>query len=121
MNTERVIGWMRDIGQLIFSIVVEEDEETITVSSSALVGVSNLNGQINIQFIPIDIISMTPTVGVRNFVINPEQELKTKLRKDTLLFYNLEIQDQFQQNYRAVVGKPLDKPEVDNKIVKLFE
>ncbi len=125
--SESVIGIFRDIGQLIVATLVERGEGKVVVKDPALIGISGQGGQINIQFIPLGVLSPQPVVQVSNLLKNPTEELKYTFYEDKVLKLEVELGDQVIENYRKTFNKTTiitpDRsvvPATQGDIVKLF-
>jgi hypothetical protein len=128
---EKIVGVVRDISQFLVGSVVSDTEETIVLKNVALLGISGEGNQTNIQFIPLDILSLKPPFGIRNLVKNQSVSLDVPFKKSDLLFYVEDLADVVVSNYKnftvnAFPGIPQlgQEPQTANSeqtIVKLFD
>lgn len=122
--SEKVIGLLKDISELIVATLVEETETTIVVKNPAFLGISGQNGQININFIPVEMLSLQPAVNIRNLLADPTEALLYTFDKRSLLQYNLNLAKNVVDNYSALTVKPpvttATPAPTDEKVVKLF-
>lgn len=131
MMNDTVIGLLRNISELIVATLVEETPTSLIVKNPAFLGISGENNKINVNFIPVEMLSLAPAVNIRNLLADPTQDLLYEFRKDTLFQYNLVLAKNVVENYSALTRKPepsdqhpttsvpLSAPGADN-IVKLF-
>jgi hypothetical protein len=123
---EKIIGILKNISELLVATVVSEDDTTIVVKDVAFLGIGGQNGQVNINFIPIEMLSLQPPVNIRNLLANPTQDLHVPINKASVLFWNLELSDNVVTNYKQLTNKsPIITPDKsivkpDDNIVKLF-
>ena len=121
---EKVIGILKSISELIVAVRVEEDETTIKVKNPAFLGISGQNGQININFIPVEMLSLQPSVNVRNLLANPAEELIYTFVKSSVLKHDLVLAQNVIENYQNLTGKPAATPEAPkspaDNVVQLF-
>jgi hypothetical protein len=122
--SEKVTGLLRDVSELIVATVVEETETMVVVKNPAFLGISGQNGQININFIPLEMLSLTPAVNIRNLLANAAEPLLYAFEKKALLQYDLKLAQNVVDNYNSLTtARPAvdasPKPPTDN-IVKLF-
>lgn len=122
--SEKIVGVVKDISQFIVGIVVAETDEVLTLRNAALLGISNQGSQINIQFIPLDLLSLQPPLGVKHLVKDPSLPLDVELQKKSLLYSNLELNDNVIGNYKNFIGQNVpavpQSSAPDQNIVKLF-
>jgi hypothetical protein len=125
----KIIGIVKDIGNFLIGEVVEETDTTLVLKDLALLGITASGPQINIEFIPADLLSMQPPVGLKNLVKDPTMAFEAKFKKENLLFYNLELKNEVISNYKSFTGKSANavQPQAttpvtpDNNVVKLFD
>lgn len=122
---EKVIGLLKNISELIVATLVEETNSTIVVKNPAFLGISGQNGQINVNFIPVEMLSLTPAVNIRNLLANPTEELLYTFEKNSLLQYNLKLAANVVENYNALTTKPVSPAPTapaatHDNVVKLF-
>lgn len=125
----KIIGILKDIGNFLIGEVVEETDTTLVLKDLALLGITANGPQINIQFIPADLLSMQPPVGLKNLVKDPTMAFEAKFKKENLLFYNLELNNEVISNYKSFTGKSANLIQAqhvtpltpDNNVVKLFD
>ena len=119
---EKVVGILKNISELLVVTVVSEDEKVIVVRNPAFLGINGVNGQININFIPVEMLSLAPAVNIRNLLADPTVDILYTLEKSTLLHYDLELSKNVVDNYKAINTKVQlpSAPEKQDNIVKLF-
>jgi hypothetical protein len=126
---QKVIGILKNISELLVAILVEENDTAIKIKAPAFLGISGQNNQVNINFIPIEMLSIQPAVNIRNLLQNPQEDIIYTFEKSSLLKYDLQLAENVISNYLNLVNsvntnnntKQSDqsvKPE-DN-IIKLF-
>lgn len=128
---EKIVGVVKEIGQFLVGSVVSETDETVVLTNVALLGISGAQNQTNIQFIPLDILSLNPPFGIRNLIKNQSQSLDVPFKKSDLIFYVDELADVVVTNYKnftvnAFPGVPQltqgqQSVNSDQAIVKLFD
>lgn len=121
---QKVIGILKNISELLVAILVEETETTVKVKNPAFLGISGLNNQVNINFIPIEMLSIQPPVNIRNFLADAQQDIVYTFEKNSLIKYDLELAQNVVSNYLNLVnssGKPQEQSaKAEDNIVKLF-
>jgi hypothetical protein len=120
---EKIVGILKNISELLVVTVVSEDEKVIVVKNPAFLGINGVNGQININFIPVEMLSLAPAINIRNLLADPTVEILYTFEKSALLHYNLELSKNVVDNYKAINNKsqaPAPAPEKTDNIVKLF-
>ena len=120
---EKIVGILKNISELLVVAVVSEDEKVIVVKNPAFLGINGVNGQININFIPVEMLSLAPAVNIRNLLADPTVEILYTFEKSALLHYNLELSKNVVDNYKAINNKsqaPVPALEKTDNIVKLF-
>jgi hypothetical protein len=123
---EKIIGILKSVSELFVATLVDETETKITVKDAAFLGIGGQNGQVNINFIPIEMLSLNPPVNIRNLLADPTQDLTWTFDKGSLLKYDLTLSDNVLTNYKQLVNKsPIITPDKsivrpDDNIVKLF-
>lgn len=121
---QKVVGILKNISELLVAVLVEENETVIKVKNPAFIGISGQNNQVNINFIPIEMLSIQPPVNIRNFLADSQQDIIYTFDKNSLIKYDFVLAENVVSNYLNLVNstnKPQEqsgKPE-DN-IVKLF-
>lgn len=130
--SEQIVGIVKEVGQFFIGKLVKEDDKAIVMSNVSMLAISVNGSQVNIQFIPIDLLSINPPIGVKNLVKDPTVLYETTFRKDSLLFSKLDLSDSVIQNYNAFLtnatplvtaaetGTPSVEGTPDDNIVKLF-
>jgi hypothetical protein len=125
---EKVIGILKNVSELIVATLVEETDSVIKVKNPAFLGISGQNNQININFIPLEMLSLQPSVNVRNLLANQTEELIYTFDKNSLLHSGLDLAQNVIDNYKNLTNGKSDAPSqtpVSNKsaednIIKLF-
>lgn len=126
---EKVIGILRNISELLVATLVEETDQYVKVKNPAFLGIGGQNNQININFIPVEMLSLQPSVNVRNLLANPTEELIYTFYKSTVLIPVLELAQNVKDNYLSLTkpsGAPVSTPVIEaaktaeDNIVKLF-
>lgn len=128
---EKVIGILRNISELLVATLVEENEHWIKVKNPAFLGIGGQNNQININFIPVEMLSLQPSVNVRSLLADPTEELIYTFYKSTVLIPVLELAQNVKDNYLSLTKPPTTQgatagadaaavPSAEDNIVKLF-
>jgi hypothetical protein len=124
---EKIIGILKDISQLIVGVVASETDETIVLRDPVLMGIAGQGNNVNISLIPLDILSLQPTVPVRhpNIVKDPTKEILFNFNKNAVLAHSIEMSDGVVQNYKQFTNRStiITPPTVvapEQNIVKLF-
>jgi hypothetical protein len=126
---EKIVGVLKDISQLVVGVVASETEDTVSLRDPVLMGIAGQGNQVNISLIPLDILSIQPTVPIRhpNIVKDPLKEMLFTFNKKNVLVYDIELSDGVVQNYRQFTNRSTiitpSTPAVvtpENNIVKLF-
>lgn len=119
---QKTIGILKDISQLVIGTLVEETDEWGVLEDARILGISSKNSQVNINFIPLDLLSLDPIIGLKNMAKDPNENFKFKFVKNNVLLYDVALADNVVENYRKSVGRGVTEvipPNSDN-IVKLF-
>lgn len=120
---EKVIGILKNVSELIVATLVEETDTTVKVKNPAFLGISGQNNQININFIPLEMLSLQPSVNIRNLLANPTEELVYSFDKNSVLKADLTLAQNVIDNYKNLTnGKQAPTPakSAEDNIVKLF-
>ena len=107
---ETVIGLLRNISELIVASLVEETPTSLIVKNPAFLGISGENGKINVNFIPVEMLSLAPAVNIRNLLADPTEELVYEFQKSSLIQYNLKLAKNVVENYASLTKKPEPAP-----------
>lgn len=121
MMENKVIGILKNISELIVASLVEETETSVVVKNPAFLGIGGQDGQVNINFIPIELLSISPPVNVRSLLATPTEDLLYTFYKANVLKYDLELADNVVENYKNLTlrqNAPTSSSE--ENIVKLF-
>jgi hypothetical protein len=106
MQEETIIGILRNVGELYVATLIKEDDECIWVKNPAFLAVNGQNGQININFIPLEMLSVSPALNIRNFLTDPTQEIQYPFYKKSVLLYNLALTQNVVDNYKNLTVAP---------------
>ena len=126
---ENIIGILKNVSELIVATLVDENEKTVSVKNPAFLGISGQNNQVNINFIPIEVLSLQPFVNIRAFLANPTEDIVYTFDKSSVLHAKLELAQNVKDNYRNMVTQKPQTPVTptqeapkspENNIVKLF-
>lgn len=121
---QKVVGILKNISELLVAILVEETETTVKIKNPAFLGISGQNNQVNINFIPIEMLSIQPPVNIRNFLADAQQDIVYTFDKNSLLKYDFELAANVITNYLNLVNstsKPQEQSaKAEDNIVKLF-
>lgn len=122
---EKVIGILKNVSELIVATLVEETKTVVKVKNPAFLGISGQNNQVNINFIPLEMLSLQPSVNVRNLLADPGKELHYTFDKSSVLKWDLELADNVINNYKNLTTKqPTPAPQPSNTeetpVIKLF-
>lgn len=124
---ERIIGILRSISELLVATLIEETEKVVKVKNVTFLGISGQSGKVSIDFIPVEMLSLTPPVNVRNLLDNPAEDLVYTFDKSSVLKWDLKLNRDVESNYRKLTDNKSgiitpDKSIItpDKEIVKLF-
>lgn len=119
---EKVIGLLKNISELIVATLVEETDTTLVVKHPAFLGIGGQNGQININFIPVEMLSLNPVFSIKNILADPSEVLLYSFDKNSLLQYNLQLAKNVIDNYVSLTSKPQPVPasKQADDVIKLF-
>lgn len=120
---EKIIGILKNVSELIVATLVEETDTAVKVKNPAFLGISGQNNQININFIPLEMLSLQPSVNVRNLLANPTEELVYSFDKNSVLKSDLTLAQNVIDNYKNLTnGKqaPVPNKSAEENIIKLF-
>lgn len=117
---EKVIGILKDVSELIVATLIEETDTLIRVKNPAFLGINGKNGQININFIPVEMLSIDPPVNIRNLIANPTADIIFTFAKDRVLKYDFELAQNVIENYRHLTSPKQAPQKPEDNIVKLF-
>lgn len=124
---EKIVGILKSVGELLVATLVEETDTVVKIKDAALLAIRGADGQVNVEFIPIEMLSLSPPVNVRNLLANPVQELVYELDKSTLFKYDLELSSNVIENYKTLVNKsttvvatPDKSANPEDNVIKLF-
>jgi len=125
MENEKIVGFLRNISELVVAVLVSETKSELKVKKPAFLGINGQNNQVNINFIPMELLSINPTVNVRNLLKDPTEDLVFTFDKKALLKSGLELSDSVIENYKTLItAPPSSEPEIsensEENIVKLF-
>jgi hypothetical protein len=118
---QKVIGILKSISELVVATLVEETKSTIVVKNPAFLAIGGQDGQININFIPLEMLSINPPINVRSLLANPAEDILYTFSKSSVLKYDLELAQNVVDNYKALAIR--QQPQVqapEENIVKLF-
>lgn len=120
---QKVIGILKNISELIVATLVEETDTAIVVKNPAFLAISGADGQININFIPLEMLSIQPPINVRSLLANPAEDLIYTFAKSSVLLYNVSLASNVIDNYKSLAVRPQSPaptPGSDQNVVKLF-
>jgi hypothetical protein len=120
---EKIIGILKTVSELYVATLVKETDTTISIKDVAFLGISGQNGQVNINFIPIEMLSLDPPVNVRSLLANPTQDITFEIEKLSVWKWDLEMNAKAIEHYRQLLNKPADKAKSvkpEDNIVTLF-
>lgn len=123
---DKIVGILKDISEMLVATIVEVTEDTVVVKDVAFLGIGGQNGQVSINFVPMEMLSLQPPVNIRNLLANPTQDLYYTFDKKSVLRWDLELNDNVVTNYKQLTNKStivtpdktIVKPE--QNIIKLF-
>jgi hypothetical protein len=117
----KVIGILKNISELIVATLVNETETSLVVKNPAFLGIGGQDGQVNINFIPIEMLSISPPVNLRSLLANPTEDILYTFAKDSVLNANLALAANVVENYTNLTLKQAPQtPSTEENIVKLF-
>jgi len=123
---EKIIGILKDVSEFFVATLIDETKTTIRIKNPAFLGIGGQDGQVNINFIPVEMLSLNPPVNIRNLLEDPTEETVFELAKSSVWKYDYKLSDKVTENYRQLTNKSAiitpDKSIVkpDDNIVKLF-
>lgn len=118
----KVIGILKNISELIVASLVEETETSLIVKNPAFLGIGGQDGQVNINFIPIELLSISPAVNVRSLLAKPTEDILYTFDKKSVLNHKLELAENVVENYKNLTLRPATPlpPSTEDNIIKLF-
>lgn len=132
---------LRDVSQIVIGELVEDNENNVILRKPAILHVgSNNGGNMNLQFIPLELINLEPVISVRNLLAPEKQEEAVQMSFDKrgVLITDLPLNDQIFNGYAESInpnrivtppnpgalvgadGKPLPAPDEPPKVQDLF-
>lgn len=92
---------LRDVAQLIVGELVSETKDIVTLSRPSLVNVAAGNGSVNLQFIPMELVSLNPPILIKALVEDDfaEDPFEVSFRKDQLLQTDVKLKDNIIEGY----------------------
>lgn len=122
---EKVIGIIRNISELIVGVVVSETEDKVVLKDATFLVVANADasGKPNINFVPLEMISMQPPINVRSFVKDSSKSLEFTFYKSALINSDVELNAEIVNHYNMLVRKIQPATNTlprEKEIVKLF-
>jgi hypothetical protein len=120
---EKVIGILKNVSELIVATLVEETDTAVKVKNPAFLGIAGQNNQININFIPLEMLSLQPSVNVRNLLANPAEELIYTFDKNSVLKSDLVLAQNVIDNYKNLTTAkpaPTTAKTAEENVVKLY-
>lgn len=101
MEEKQYRAVLKDLAQIIIGELVEETETELILKRPSMLGVSvNQEQGMNIQFIPMDVVSINPAVSLRVLLSPDAEERNFRLKKDNLLLDKIELNEQIFNGYR---------------------
>ncbi len=131
--SNKITGLVKDVGQFLVGEVIKEDDNVIVLKNVSMLAISANGPQVNIQFVPLDLLSLQPPIGIKNLVKDPSIEFEITYKKENLLFYGLELSDTVISNYKSfsdnknaslppnLINTSNISQSPDENIVKLFD
>lgn len=112
---EKYRALLRDVAQIVIGEVVDEDDDFVTLKNPAIVAVQGgQGGQLNIQFVPLELVSMQPPISIKVLLEPKEGEddaFSIRFRKSELLKDDLQLTEQIYNGYDdAVNPKQVEVP-----------
>ncbi len=111
----------RDTAEVIIGVLVNETDKHIFLRNPVLLGVTADKGQVNMNFIPHEMVSIEKQpIPLRMLLKTPADVLQ--YNKDDLLITNLDLKDDIIQQYLKFVNSqiPQTQPNPENNVIKLF-
>lgn len=107
---------LRDVSQVVVGEVVREDDKVLVLSKPVIVNFSPAqDGSVNIQFVPMELLSLNPPLSLRMFFTdeNKEKFFELTFVKDQLLDIDLPLTDQVYDGYRGAMEprSPIETPD----------
>ena len=112
----------RDLSQLVLGELVDETETHIVLRDAVLLAFGGGgDGQVAVQFLPVDLLSMQPPVTIRNFTEDPHFD--SRYAKCSLLNLDVEINTSILDNYEKFLNpsKIVTPTNADVPAIKLFD
>lgn len=117
----KVIGILKNISELIVATLVEETDTAVVVKNPAFLGISGQDGQVNINFIPLEMLSISPAINLRSLLASPTDDIVYTFAKSNVLNANLELAENVIENYKNLtLRQPVPQKTEEENIVKLF-
>lgn len=117
--SEKVIGILKNISELIVATLVEDTPDVVIVKNPAFLGISGQDDKINVNFIPMEMLSLAPPVNIRNLLSNPTDEIFYTFDKKSVIKYDFELAQNVIDNYKTLTNKPATQNTSEN-VIKLF-
>jgi hypothetical protein len=92
---------LRDVAQLIVGELTNETETTITLSKPSLLHVQVGSGTVNLQFIPMELVSLSPPLLLKALVEDDQVDnlFEVTFRKDQLLQIDIPLKENIFDGY----------------------
>lgn len=82
---------LRDVAQVVVGVLVSETKTKITLDKPAIVNVNAQGQAINLQFIPMELVSLNPPISVRSLCDNDGESNSTTMTFDKALLLMDEV------------------------------
>lgn len=92
---------LRDVAQLIVGELVSETKDTVTLSRPSLLNVQGGNGTVNLQFIPLELVSLSPPLILKALLEqeNVDDTFEVSFRKDQLFQSDVKLKQNIFEGY----------------------
>lgn len=91
---------LRDVAQIVVGELVSETDATVTLRNSSILGITiQAETNMNLQFIPMNLVCINPAVSLTAILAPGEHDDVITFRKDLLLSDNVNLNKQIFDGY----------------------
>lgn len=92
---------LRDVAQLIVGEVVKETKTTLTLLKPSLLNVQGANGSVNLQFIPLELVSFNPPLMLKALLADDKADdpFEVTFIKDQLIQSEVALKEDIFAGY----------------------
>lgn len=97
----------RDVGQVVIGEVESENKTTITLKRPAILHAQAQGEAMNLQFIPMELLSMNPPLSIRSLLKKEaadRESLSLTFCKSQLLHSDVELNDEIFEGYNQATN-----------------